>query len=270
MGFKENLLKKIDIDKLAAKVAASVVPQAAGTKFDKASARRLMEMGGFPHVELKDRHLELYILGIDAEKKKIIVLDNGLAIYHTTIDDVALRKSPSVKEMISIRNARKILSDGDVRVSKRTDSVRIVKKMLIDGLDLTYTNADIAGIADDGAVSLESKDMDGVMQCLTLFSEMLGFQKAPKLFQSSHCEIRGNLERGSGVEMQFGPVFMYDLKHDLLKFIRSTFDSCVKDDLDRYRQILTGEVPADAEGVDVFRGLKQLVMDRKPIFAEDP
>ncbi|MBL0714504.1 MAG: hypothetical protein JJV98_12470 [Desulfosarcina sp.] len=184
-------------------------------------------------------------------------------------DDVALRKSPSVKELISIRNARKILSDGDVMVSKRTDSVRIVKKMLIDGLDLNYTNADIAGIADDGAVSLESKDVDGVMQCLTLFSEMLGFQKAPKLFQSSHCEIRGNLEKGSGVEIQFGPVFMYDLKHDSLKFIRSTFDSRIKDDLDRYLQILSGEVPADAEGLDVFRGLKQLLMDRKPILAED-
>ena len=55
MGFKENLLQKITIDKLAAQVAASVEPQADAAKFDKDGARRLIEMGGFPHVELKDR-----------------------------------------------------------------------------------------------------------------------------------------------------------------------------------------------------------------------
>lgn len=77
-------------------------------------------------------------------------MDNGLAIYHTTIDDVALRKSPTLKEVVSFRNARKILSDGDVRVSKRTNPVRIVKEMLIDELDLSYTDADIDGIAYEG------------------------------------------------------------------------------------------------------------------------
>ncbi len=265
MGFKENLLKKIEIDKLAAQVAASVEPQADAAKFDKAAARHLMEMGSFPHVELKDRDLELYILEDDGEKKKIIVLDNGLAIYNTTIDDVALRKSPTVKEMISLRNVMKILSDSDVRVSKRTDSVRTLKKMLIDGLDLTYTDADIDGIAYEGAASLEGNDAEGVLESLTLFGEILGFQKAPKLFQSSHCDIRGDLEKGSAGEMHFGPAFVYDQTHNSFKFISSTIDSRVKDDLDRYLQILSGEVPADAEGADVFRRLKQLVMDRKPV-----
>lgn len=269
MGFKENLLKKIDIDKLAAQVAATVEPQADAAKFDKASARRLIEMGGFPRVEPEDRDLELYILRNDAEKKTIIVLDNGLAIYHTTIDDVALRKSPTVKEMVSFRNARKILSDGDVRVSKRTDSVRTVKKMLIDGLDLSYTDADIDGIAYESAASLEGIDMDGVLQNLTLFSEILGFQKAPKLFQAAHCEIRGDLEKGPEGEMRFGPAFIYDKMHDSLKFISSKIDSRVKDELDRYLQILKGEAPADAEGVDVFRRLKQLVMERRPVLNEN-
>ena len=131
MGFKENLLEKIEIDTLAVKVAESVTPPAEGSKFDKSATRQLLEMDDFSHLELKDRGLELYILEKGAKKDKIIVLDNGLAIYHTTVEDVALRKSPTVKEMISIRNAIKILSDKDVRLSKRENSVQTVRYMLI-------------------------------------------------------------------------------------------------------------------------------------------
>jgi hypothetical protein len=270
MGFKENLLKKIEIDKLAAQVAASVEPQADAAKFDKGAAGRLIEMGGFPHVELKDRGLELYILKDDGEKKKIIVLDNGLAIYDTTIDDVAFRKSPTVKEMISFRNVRKILSDEDVRVSKRAESVRTLKKMLIDGLDLTYSEEDIDKIAYEGAASLEGKDTGGVLESLNLLSEVLGFQKAPKLFQSAHSEIRGDVEKGPGGEIRFGPAVIYDQTQYTLKYISVTFDSRVEDDLERYRQVLNGEASADAEGIDVFRRLKELVMDRKPVLTDAP
>jgi hypothetical protein len=265
MGFKENLLKKMGIEKLAGQVAASVRPPAEAVKFDKAAARRLLEMGGFPHVVLKERDLELYVLEEDAEKKTIIALDNGLAIYHTTIDDVAMRKNPTVKEMLSIRNARKILSDDDVLVSKRADSVRTVRDVLIDDLDLTYTDVDISGLAYEGAASLEGKDSEGVMQALALFSEMLGFQYAPKLFRCDHCEIRGSLEKGSGDAMRFGPAYVENRMHDTLKFIASAVDSREKEDLDRYIQVLDGNVPADAEGNDVFQKLRQLVADRKPV-----
>ena len=69
MGFKENLMKKMEIEKLAKQVAATVAPQADAAKFDKDGARRLFEMGGVPYVDLKDRDLELYILEDDGEKK---------------------------------------------------------------------------------------------------------------------------------------------------------------------------------------------------------
>ena len=167
--------------------------------------------------------------------------------------------------MISLRNIKKILSDNDVRVSKRADSVRTVKKMLTDGLDLSYTDADIDGIAYEGAASLEGADREGVLESLALLSEILGFKKAPELFQSPHCEIRGDAEKGPGGEIKFGPAFIYDQMNDTLKFISSPIDSRDTDDLDRYRQILDGEVAADDQGVDVFRKLAQLVKDRKPV-----
>jgi hypothetical protein len=262
MGFKENLLQKIAIDKLAAQVAASVEPQADAAKFDKSGARRLIEMGGFSHVELKDRDLELYILNDEGDKKKIIVLDNGLAIYNTTIDDVAMRKSPTVKEMVNLRNARKILSDSDVRVSKRTDSVRTLKKMLVDRLDMTYTENDIDGIAYDGAAALESNDMDGIMESLALFSELLGFLTPPKIFRAANHEIRGEVNKGAAGAIRLGPGFIYDRMHNALKYIGSA------DDLEHYLQVLHGDASADAEGGEVFKRLKALVMARKPVLTE--
>lgn len=262
MGFKENLLQKIAIDKLAAQVAASVAPQADAAKFDKNVARRLIEMGGFPQVAIKERDLELYILEDEGEKKKIVVLDNGLAIYDTTIDDVAMRKSPTVKEMVNLRNARKILSDSDVRVSKRTDSVRTLKQMLVDRLDLTYTENDIDGIAYDGAAALESNDMDGVLESLVLFSEILGFPEPPKIFRAAHHEIRGELGKGAAGTVRLGPGFIYDRMHNTLKFIG------LVDDLEHYLHILHGDAAADAQGVEVFKHFKQLVLDRKPVLTD--
>ncbi len=262
MGFKENLLQKMDIDKLAAKVAASVQPQAEAAKFDKDAARRLIEMGGFPQVALKERDLELYVLQDGGEKKKLIVLDNGLAIYDTTIDDVAMRKSPTVKEMVNLRNARKILSDGDVRVSKRADSVGTLKKMLVDGLDLAYTENDIDGIAYDGAAALEGNDLDGVLESLALFSELLGFPEPPKIFRAAHHEIRGEVSQGATGMIRLGPGYVYDKMHNTLKFIH------LEDDLEHYMQILHGDASADAQGVEVFKRLKALVMERKPVLAE--
>jgi hypothetical protein len=262
MGFKENLLQKIAIDKLAAQVAASVAPQADAAKFDKNVARRLIEMGGFPQVAIKERDLELYILEDKGKKKKIVVLDNGLAIYDTTIDDVAMRKSPTVKEMVNLRNARKILSDSDVRVSKRTDSVRTLKTIMVDRLDLTYTESDIDGIAHDGAAALESNDMDGVMESLALFSEILGFPEPPKIFRAAHHEIRGEVGKGSTGSIRLGPGFIYDRMRNTLKFIH------FEDDLEHYMQILHGDASADAQGVEVFKHFKQLVLDRKPVLTD--
>ena len=259
MSFKDNLLQKIEIEKLAAQVAASVAPQADAAKFAKDAARRLIEMGGFPHVALKDRDLELYILKDEGEKKKIIVLDNGLAIYDTTIDDVAMRKSPTVKDMVNLRNARKILSDSDVRVRKRTESVGTLRRMLIDRLDLAYSEEDIDGIAYDGAAALEGNDLEGVLESLALFSALLGFPEPPKIFRASHHEVRGEVDRGPTGTVRLGPGFIYDRMHNTLKFIH------FEDDLEHYMQILHGDALADAQGVEVFKRLKPLVMERKPI-----
>jgi len=51
------------------------------------------------------------------------VFDNELPIYHTTVADVALRKSPYWQQMFSIRNIKKIMNRHDVLVSEGKESL---------------------------------------------------------------------------------------------------------------------------------------------------
>ena len=51
------------------------------------------------------------------------MFDNEFPIYHTTVDDVALRKSPCWQAMFSIRNIKQITNDQDVVASKGKESL---------------------------------------------------------------------------------------------------------------------------------------------------
>ena len=59
--------------------------------------------------------------------------------------------------------------------------------------------------------------------------------------------------------IRLGPGFIYDRVHNTLKFIH------FEDDLEHYLQILHGDASADAQGAEVFKRLKALVMERKPV-----
>ena len=124
MSFKENLLKKIRFDALAHKVISSWGPPGSGMRIDKDAMRELLDMSSYTHQRKRD--LDLYVDEDGGEKKKILVLDNELPIYLTTVEDVVLRKSPYIKEMVSIRNAIKILKDSDVKISIKDASVKAV------------------------------------------------------------------------------------------------------------------------------------------------
>ena len=145
MGFKENLLKKVQIDALAKTVIDAYGPPDSGGRIDKDVMRQLLDLGGFQAI--KERDLDLYILEGNKTKGKILVLDNDLAIYHTSAADVGMRKSPVVKEMLTIRSIIKILNDKDVVVSKKDSSVRTVQNRCLDMLDLSFAASDIDALA---------------------------------------------------------------------------------------------------------------------------
>ncbi len=255
MFFKENLLKKIKINRLEKQVIATMGPPDSDRKADKNSMRSLLEMSTYTY--RKERDLDLYLRDAAAEQTSILVLDNDLAIYNTFVEDVALRKSPTVKEMISVRNIIKILNDSDVVISKKEASVKTIQQECIEMLDLNFDESDLDEIVQDGCASLERDYADGVIESLELFAEILGYAPAPKAFKISHHKGFGVLNRKESKEVVFGPMVIYSLIHNLLILIDRQVGSFDKDKIEFVHKAASQKEPADAEGPDVFEHLKQ-------------
>jgi hypothetical protein len=260
MAFKENLLAKIKINRLAAKVIESIGPAESGRKVDKDAMRSLLEMSPYQHQKARD--LNLYVEESDQDQKKIFVLDNELPIYKTTIEDVAMRKSPLIKEMVNIRNIIKILKDSDVKLSRKEESVKAIQDECIGQLDLSFNESDIDEIAKDGQVSLERDYADGVIECLELFAELLDYRPAPKAFQLSRHKIFGELTAKPGGEILYGPMIIYSLIHGTLKLIEDRIGSFDKTKIELIQQVAAGKQKAPVEGTDVFEYLKNTVLKK--------
>ena len=258
MPFKENLLKKIQINQLSRKVLQSIGPAESGLKIDKEAMRHLLEMG--PYQYQKARDLDLYIEQPDDGQSIILVLDNELPIYKTTVEDVVMRKSPYTKEMLNIRNIIKILKDSDVKLSRKEASVNIVQKKCIDRLDLTYKEPDITAMAKEGSDSLENGYTDGIMESLSLFSELLGYQSPPKAFRVPHHEIFGVVSEKAGGEILYGPVVILSRVDNSLRMIKDQVSNIDKTKIDFFQQVAQGKEKAAVEGTEVFRYLKEQVL----------
>ena len=258
MSFKENLLKKIQINQLARKVLASLGPSETGSKIDKDAMRSILELS--PYKYQKERDLDLYVEDLTGEFGKILVLDNELPIYRTTVEDVAIRKSPYTKEMLKIRNIIKILKDSDVKISRKEKSLEIVRQECIDRLDLAYDATDIEAIAQEGVDSLENGYTEGIRESLMLFAELLGHQPPPRAFRLRHHEISGALAEKQSGEIVYGPAVILSLIDNTLRMTKDEISSLDKAKIEFFHLVAQGKERPDIEGSEVFRYLKEAVL----------
>ncbi len=258
MSFKENLLQKIRIDRLAQGVTASIGPPGSGRKIDKPTMKSLLEMS--PYAYRRERDLDLYIREMGDAAPRVLVLDNELPIYRSPVSDVALRKSPTVKEMVNIRNVVKILSDKDVKESQKEDSVQTVQTACLEGLDLSFSPPDIQAIAADGQTALETGDPDGVTETLSLFSELLGWSSLSEALEIGGHHIVGETARGGPGETLYGPMVLFDPRHNRIRLVKGPVSSLDKVGLDALHRVATGKEKADLEGPDVMPYLSDAVL----------
>ncbi len=258
MSFRENLLKKIEIDRLARRVTASMGPPDSGRRLDRELARRLLEIAGYEMTPRRD--LELYLISNEPPPPRVLVLDNDFPIYTTTPEDVAMRKSPIVKEMVKIRNIIKILNDSDVVISKKGDSVEKVRSDCVATLNLTYVPADIEEIERQGIASLDSNYSDGISEGLALFAELLGYRLPPKTLNLPHHTIFGKMTETPDKGRSFGPVVLHDRMHNALKLIDKRIRLANKEQVQSIRSVSEGSLEASADGPDVFAYLRATVL----------
>lgn len=262
MSFKENLLQKIEINQLTRKVLDSIGPPESGRKIDKDAMRRLLEMG--PYAHRRERDLDLYLRKSDGEPDQILVLDNELPIYTTTVEDVAMRKSPYIKEMANIRNIIKILKDSDVKISIKAASVIRVQNECVSRLDLSYTGADIEAIAAAGAASLENGYAEGIIETLGLFAELLGYHPPPQAFRIRHHEIYGALSEKEGEEPVYGPAVIFSRIDNSLRLLSDQISAFDKPKIEFFQQVAQGNAKASLEGSEVFQYLEKEVLAQNP------
>jgi len=257
MTFRENLLKKIAIDRLARRLTATIGPPDSGRRIDRDLARQLLGIAGYEQVRKRD--LELYLVPSPSQSPHVLVLDNDLPIYSTTPDDVAMRKSPVVKEMVKIRNIIKILNDSDVVASKKGDSVEKIRVQCIAALDLTYTSEDIKNIETQGSTALDNGYLEGISEALGLFAELLGYTSSPGPLKIPHLSIYGKMDTSPEAGRSFGPMILFDRVNNTLRLIDREISLADKEQLQFTRSVAEGQQAATAEGPAVFAFLRDAV-----------
>ncbi|MEE4112003.1 MAG: hypothetical protein V2I40_04260 [Desulfobacteraceae bacterium] len=257
MSFKDQLRKKIEINELAGRIEASMGPPDSGRRVDKELVRQLLAQGGYE--KIVERDMELYRLSPSDGTPRLLVLDNDLPIYGTGVEDVVLRKSPLVKEMLNIRNVMKILNDADVVISKKDVSLNTLREELIAGLDLQFTAEDIDDLVYDGRSAFANRYADGVQETLRFMADLLGYVPAPRALQVPHHVIWGAFGKSAG-EPRFGPIVLYDAMHNALKQIQQPIDWSKPEDMARYEAVVSGATSADQNGEEVFKALGQRIL----------
>ena len=263
MSFKQNLKRKIEIDRLTRRVLDSLKPTENGTRIDKEAMGKLLQAAGYE--SRVERDTQLFSRDFNASPPEIIVLDAGLPLYRTDLQDVLLRKNPTTREMISIRNAIRILNDKDVVRSRKADTVMQVHGQCMQQLDLQYNQADIASLSDLGARGLESGDPEAVVEALELFAELLDLGRLRTSMQSPQIRMWAKRLPDRKQEGALGdPLILFLSSENRLQLFHSALSAAGRSAAKTVEAILTQRTGPDLEGREVFQWMAAEVLENPP------
>jgi len=260
MSFKENLKAKIKLDRLLQKLVSTIKEPPGKWWLDKVLAQDLLDMTDFEHRKVSN--LQLYVRPLKGEIMEVVVFDNELPIYHTTVADVALRKSPYWQQMFSIRNIKKIMNHHDVLVSEGKESLKRLQANALALLDLTYTGDDLALLLEDARKGLERKSIEQIQESIDLFFELLDFQPvSPGVLEQDLQIFAGAKLNGADVPA-FEHLILFDEETLSLGLKKGPFSPESDSDLAWVMRYVRGEETADLKGIDVFKFLVELALDK--------
>jgi len=260
MSFKENLKAKINLDRLLQKLVSTIREPPGRWWLDKVLTQELLDMTDLEHKKVRDLHL--YIRPLVGEIMEVVVFDNELPIYHATVADVALRKSPYWQEIFSIRNIRKIMNDKDVIISKGKESLKRIHANAMVLLDLTYTRDDLALLLEDARSGLERKSIGQIQESLDLFVDLLDFE--PLLLDVLERDLQVFARPGhkNGSVPAFEHLILFDEETLSLGLKKGAFSPENDLDLAWVMQYVRGEKTADLQGIEVFELLADLALEK--------
>lgn len=257
--FAQRLRKKMRMDRLARQVYALPAEADGPRKIDKEAMRLLLAETDRKMERARD--LELYTSLLPTGRKDIMVMDGDLPVYrNTTVDEVLVHKSPTVKEMV--HNFVKILYNDKALVStKRQDTVNAVHREILDQLDLSFTQKDIEEMGAETRACLETADAPALVKNLALFGALLGYNKTPSdVFDSPGVESMGRFTQSRAKTAIIGPCVFYVTDKNRLGFIEKQVDLGDKDKRAALLTVVAGSGKADAEGAHAVDALVREVV----------
>jgi len=260
VSFKENLKAKINLDRLLQKPVSTIREPPGKWWLDKALTRELLDMTDFKHKKFRDLHL--YLRPLEGEVMEVLVFDNELPIYRTTVADVALRKSPRWQEMFSIRNIKKIMNHHDVLVSRGKESFKRLHANAVALLDVTYTRDDLALLLEDARSGLERKSIGQIQESLDLFVELLDFEPLLLDVLERYLKIFARSGNKNGPVPAFEHLILFDEETLTLGLKKGAFSPENELDVAWVIKYARGEETADLKGIDVFKFLVELAPDK--------
>ena len=260
MSFKENLRAKIKADRLLLQLSSTMKEPPGKWWVDQTLIRELLAMTDYAPEKFRDLHL--YVRPLDGDIKEVLVFDNELALYHTTVADVALRKSPCWQEMFSIRNIKKIMNHKDVLVSRGKASLKRIHANAVALLDLTYTRDDLALLVEEARKGLEHRSMEQVQDSLDLFVELLDLEPLNLDVLKEDVQVYAGPGQEDGSGFAFEHLILFDKESLSLGLKKGPFSP--EDDLDLawVMQYAGGEKKADLKGMEVFNFLADLALEK--------
>lgn len=263
MSFKENFKAKIKADRLLLQLSATMKEPPGRWWVDKILIRELLAMTDYAPEKFRDLHL--YVRPLEGDIKEVLVYDNELALYHTTVADVALRKSPLSQEVFSIGNIKKIMYHQDVRVSRGKASLKRIHANAVALLDLTYTRDDLMLLVEGARKGLEHKSVEQVQESLDLFVELVDFEPLVLDILEQDLQVYAGPGSEDGSGATFEHLILFDEKTLSLGLKKGAFSQ--EDDLDLAwaMQYAGGEKKADLKDMEVFNFLADLALEKAKV-----
>ena len=263
MSLKENLKLKIKLDRLLLKLVSTIREPPGQRWLDKPLTRELLGMTDFEAVKVRDLHL--YVRPCEGTNTEVVVLDNELAVYHTTVDDVALRKSPVWQEIFSIRNIKKIMNDQDVITSKGKASLKKIHADAVALLDLTYGRDDLTQLLDDAREALAQKSIEQLEEVLELFTHLLDFKPVSLGVPVNDLQFFARHVYKAGEAPVFEHLILFNEKTPALGMRRGIFSPQNDLDLNWVLKYARGKESPDLKDIQVFEFLSELALEKARI-----
>jgi hypothetical protein len=150
----------------------------------------------------------------------------------------------------------------DVLASKGKESLKRLHANALAMLDLTYTGDDLALLLEDARSGLERKSIEQIQESLELFVDLLNFEPLLLDVLERDLQVFAGPGHKNGPVPAFEHLILFDEETLSLGLKKGHFSPQKDLDLAWVMQYVRGEKTADLKGIDVFKFLAELALEK--------